>query len=229
MAASTGLHSERKLRVLRATRILQIFSLALLIIGGVNFIPIVGNLLMGVVTGILCAATGAVGIMGLSFTWHRALVLFTILSWATAIYAVVRLVMLGLNHSVNVWQWLLFLCTGVAALPPALLSSAMHLRRVWRPRPLIGEHSAPLVDEQAENAPAPVNAGAAPPLATPVHVPAMERPVWPPPNAPLALGKDLLATGRVAHAVQSGDASNVQPGDVHASARVAAAVWPPPS
>lgn len=220
---TTGVHSERKLRVRRVTRLLQLFSLGLLAIGGfLCFLPVVRDL----PTGILSLIAGVVGIVGLSFTWHRALVLFTLLTWATTALVVVRLMLLGLNHDANVWSWLVFLCTGIAALPPALLSSAMHLRRVWRPRPLIGEHNAPLVDQQPESA-APVT-GAAPSLSPP-HVPAMERPVWPPPNASLALGKDLLAAGRVVACAQSGDASNMQPGDVHASARVAAAVWPPPS
>jgi len=214
----------RKLRVRRATRLLQLFSLGLLAAGGINFIPLVGDM----VTAILAVLTGVAGVVGLSFTWHRALVLFTLLSWATTTLAVVHLVILGLDHSIDVWQWLMFLCVGFAALPPAVLSSAMHLRRVWRPQPLIGEHHAPLVEDHTDGAPAPDRVGATPagPLPPP-RVP--ERPVWPPPNAPLALGSDLLATGRVVAAVQSGDAAGVSREDVGAAARVATSVWPPPS
>ena len=132
------------------------------------------------------------------------------------------------GHSTNPLHWSVWLAIGIVALTAALLSSMMHLLRVWQgPRPLVDDEQdhqrAPLVDAAADVGPGP--SGAAP-----ASAPA--RPVWPPPSdRPLGLGSDLLATGRVAAAAQSGDYSQLSARDVAAAGRTAtkaAAVWPPP-
>jgi len=223
--ASLSAVGQRKLRVRRSTRLLHFFSLGLLAVGGVCLLPLVGDLVL-TITGVAALVAGTSGVLGLSFTWHRALVLYTLLTWAISTAALVRLVQLGIAHEVNPVRWLLWLCTGLTSVPPALLSSTMHLLRVWRPKPLIGEQNAPLVDGTPIDG-TPAALASAHLDAAPLQA-ALGRPAWPPPNASLALGSDLLATGRVAAAVHSGDVSGVTRNDLASSARVAAAVWPPP-
>lgn len=138
---------------------------------------------------------------------------------------------LVLKHSTDPLSWTLWLIVGLASLPGALLSSTMHLLRVWRgPRTLVEDNQqrAPLVDAAADvGEPAQVPQPSRPAQPTPGSL----RPVWPPPAGHSGLGADLLATGRVASAAQSGDYSQVGVRDVAAATRTAtaaAAVWPPP-
>jgi len=129
-----------------------------------------------------------------------------------------------LNSSADAFKWTMWVITGCFALPAALLSTTMHVLRVWRgPRPLEddNQHRAPLVDAAADVGQ--IDAAPAPPPPG--------RPVWPPPAGHAGLGADLLATGRVASAAQSGDYSQLSARDLAAASRTAnaaAVVWPPP-
>merc|ERR1711988_1092250 len=98
--------------------------------------PLVGDLWIKV-AGVLMIATGGAGVLGLSFTWHRALVSFTLCAWLVVSQSVLRIVLLVVNHQSDPMLWTLWLLNAVASLPTALLSSTMHLLRVWRPRPLV--------------------------------------------------------------------------------------------
>ena len=79
---------------------------------------------------------------------------------------------------------------------------------------MVTDSTAPLVTAAADEG-VPQDAAAA----------AVGRPVWPPPPT----ASDAFGAVRVANAVHTGDTSNVTAADVASSARVAAAVWPPPN
>lgn len=156
--------------------------------------------------GTFAMMAGGAGVVGLTFTLHRTLWTFTILSWLVSIFSVAAIVVHVINRELNPLQWTFWLVHSMTALPAAIFSTMMHVLRVWSgPRPLV-EQRAPLVP--AEVPPA-GEAGAAA-LAAAV---ASECPIWPPPNAAsLTLGSDLLATAPAA-----------------SDRAVARPVWPPPA
>jgi hypothetical protein len=96
----------------------------------------------------------------------------------------VQLALLATHHPDNIAGWALWLPTGIAALPAAVLSSTLHILRYWRGAKLATEFTSPLVDSQP-------SAGAWDPVPTPrVNLaPRTEhgtsshpsKPVWPPP------------------------------------------------
>jgi len=128
-----------------------------------------------------------------------------------------------LSDKKDPWPWMTWVAVGLAAFPAALLSSMMHILRVWQgPRAQVEDNQqrAPLVSAAADLGPGmPAQQSIAP-----------SRPVWPPPSGHAGLGADLLATGRVAAAAHSGDYSQVSARDVATAGRMAgtaALSWPP--
>ena len=182
-------------KVKRTKTLLNLCSLVLLGLG-IAMVVLLGNLL-----GLLPLATGVCGVLGLSFAWYRGLVLFTLIAWGTLVLCGIEIAML-VAHPDNVFGWLIWISCSLFALPAAVLSSTLHLlagaphrrlcphpcprtrtrpcpRAVWKPQPMVTEHTAPLVDPEAQ--------GVAPTMATPRPVAdalpgtAPSRPVWPPP------------------------------------------------
>ena len=72
----------RKLR--RSTRLLQLFSLMLMGAGAVCLLPLPSTDFWTRIGGVLAIASGSAGVVGLAFTWYRALVAFTACSWGAA-------------------------------------------------------------------------------------------------------------------------------------------------
>ncbi len=195
-----------KQRLRRSVRLLQLASMALIILGGICLLPFIGDF-----WDLLSLATGLCGVVGLACEWKRLLVIFTLLAWATSIAGVARIVTLAMHPPPNPIPWIIWPCTLAAALPAAILSSTLvrhdpprsraprppppptphpphppsqHLLRAWSSSR--GEdHTAPLVDPAA--APA---AGALPPAQAGVPAP---RPVWPPQNAAEGASQDTGA------------------------------------
>eukprot|EP00322_Chrysochromulina_rotalis_P015551 CAMPEP_0115865764 /NCGR_PEP_ID=MMETSP0287-20121206/19892_1 /TAXON_ID=412157 /ORGANISM="Chrysochromulina rotalis, Strain UIO044" /LENGTH=228 /DNA_ID=CAMNT_0003320291 /DNA_START=40 /DNA_END=726 /DNA_ORIENTATION=+ len=221
---------DTKARVRRSTRLLQLCSGAMLTIGGVCLVVNSDGWVL-TMAGIFLLLGGATGLLGLWFTWHRGLVLFTLMSWTLVLMAGILIMQLVLDHNQDPVKWTVWLLIALASLPAATLSSTMHLLRVWRgPRPPTEDQQrAPLVDEAADWGPGP---GAGQCTGQPPQPSPPARPIWPPPSdRPLGLGGDLLATGRVAAAAQSGDFSQVRATDVAAASRTAmkaTSTWPPP-
>ena len=209
----------------QAVRFLQLCSLVLLALGILNQLPIPGvgpNLLF-----IPSIVAGVSGVLGLSFTWHRALVVYTLSAWLALAFTVWQIANLALHDPANVIAWIMWLASAVFTVPAAFLSTTLHAVRVWRSRAsLLGEQQAPLVDAAAPAGGALRVAQAAASVA-----PGASRPVWPPPNAPFPSGADLAAAARVAGAANSGDPTQLRAGDLAGAsrtARAAAALWPPP-
>lgn len=152
------------------------------------------------------------------------------MSWAMAPYGVIRLCQLVSNDDVNVFYWLEWLTVACVGITAAALSAAMLVLKAWRPVPMVSDTTAPLVEADQQ----PVLD--APPRRPPgggndaLGGPGPKRAVWPPPDAPgmAVTGTDVRGAFKVAGAMHTGDASNVSARDVAATARVAAAVWPPP-
>lgn len=115
------------------------------------------------------------------------------------------------------WTWWLLL--GVTSLPAALLSSTLHVLRVWHARPLVEDQAAPLVasaSDAADSSTAAVRTHAA-------HLSTIERPAWPPPNGTLGLARDLLAPRASPAAAESEIASRT-----HATmGQATKPIWPP--
>ena len=120
---------------------------------------------------------GVSGVLGLSFTWHRALVVYTLSAWLALAFTVWQIANLALHDPANVIAWIMWLASAVFSVPAAFLSTTLHAVRVWRSRAsLLGEQQAPLV-------------GAAAPAGGALRVaqaaaswPGASRPVWPPPT-----------------------------------------------
>ena len=208
----------------QAVRFLQLCSLVLLALGILNQLPIPGvgpNLLF-----IPSIVAGVSGVLGLSFTWHRALVVYTLSAWLALAFTVWQIANLALHDPANVIAWIMWLASAVFTVPAAFLSTTLHAVRVWRSRVALGEQQAPLVDAAAPAGGALRVAQAAASVA-----PGASRPVWPPPNAPFPSGADVAAAARVAGAANSGDPTQLRAGDLAGAsrtARAAAALWPPP-
>jgi hypothetical protein len=217
---------ERQYGVKRTTKILQI-SCALMLLLGVIM------LVLHEYWGVFPLVTGVFGLLGLTFDWHRGLVAFTVAAWANLVLCTVQIIML-VAHPVNPIGWVTWIICSCLALPAAVLSSTLHLLKVWQ-KPIVSEHTAPLVDPASEESAQPRHAPtqAAPPP---------QRSVWPPPPPSQSpnpySGDNLSATARVAEAAHSGDTSRLRPGDVAGAAQVGAAAaphiaaassaWPPP-
>ena len=148
-------------------------------------------------------------------------------------FGVIKLCQLVQTDNVNPMTWIEWLAVACIGIPAAVLTTAMHTLHAWRPVPLVSDTTAPLVDSDQQQ----------PVLDAPPQRPpggdllssggrpgaSDKRPVWPPPDAPgVFTGDDLRSTARVAGALHSGDARGVSARDVASTARVAAAVWPPP-
>jgi len=214
---------EAKKNIRRSTEVLRICSTGLLILGCIDVSPVNSDWVI-TIAGAFSLAAGASGLLGLWLKWQRGLALFTMMSWIIVLMTAIVLMQYVLNSSADAFKWTMWVITGCFALPAALLSTTMHVLRVWRgPRPLEddNQHRAPLVDAAADVGQ--IDAAPAPPPPG--------RPVWPPPAGHAGLGADLLATGRVASAAQSGDYSQLSARDLAAASRTAnaaAVVWPPP-
>ena len=208
----------RPMNTQRTTRLLQLSSLTLLGIG-------VLGLILGLRLYFIAAlGAGVCGVLGLSFTWHRALVLFTGFAWVTTAFCAINLALLGTQHPGDVIGWILWLFCSAAALPAAVLSSTMHLLRVWRTG-TVTEQTERLVDPVAPSLPA------LPPADGPGLRPssAPQRPIWPPQDAPVGAA-DVAGAARVAAAYNSGDTSGLRVNDISGACRVGAAAskaWPP--
>ena len=107
-------------KVKRTKTLLNLCSLVLLGLG-IAMIVLLGNLL-----GLLPLATGVCGVLGLSFAWYRALVLFTLIAWGTLVLCGIEIAML-VAHPDNVLGWLIWISCSLFALPAAVLSSTLHL------------------------------------------------------------------------------------------------------
>ena len=178
-----------KMKVKRSTRLLQLCALTMLIVGCLCLIPGLSPSSWG----ILVLVTGGTGSVGLSFTWHRALVLFTMLSFATSVLAIGTFVDFASKGETNPIPWIFWVIIALAAVPAAVLSSTMHLLRVWTSAPLVTDQTAPLVDPVAASSGA---AARYQRVSTKSGGPPMEnrhldghnttstasRPVWPPPQ-----------------------------------------------
>lgn len=228
--------------VRRSTRLLQTLAVALFALGVLLILPIPfwADALQTLRTPSALAMLigGSAGILGLSFTWYRALVTFTLLAWAVALIALIQLVLLivdCVHHSCqgNPVPWIIWLAAMLTAAPAAVLSSTMHILRVWQSAPLVTDTSEPLVTADAAVAPIPMpNLHAA--AAASRQGPA----VWPPPAPGAAVtsgaglsSSDLQAAARVAGAAHSGTGA-FSANDLAAAAKVgmaAASTWPPPA
>ena len=212
----------------RTHRLLQLASLSLLAVGILGVIPLIPG---GSLFFIAAIVAGVSGILGLSLTWHKALMVFTTSSWVTTAFCALNLTLLATNNGGGgIGGWVLWACCSAVALPAAVLSSTMHLLRVWRTAPdraLASEQNAPLVDDQQSSLPAPQPAMGlrVVPRAAP------QRPIWPPPDTPVsALGDSDAGAANAAYAFSTGDASELHAEDVAGAARVGAAAikaWPP--
>ena len=213
----------------RTHRLLQLASLSLLAVGILGVIPLVPG---GSLFFIAAIVAGASGVLGLSLTWHKALMVFTTSSWVTTAFCALNLTLLATNNGGGgIGGWVLWASCSAVALPAAVLSSTMHLLRVWRTAPdraLASEQNAPLVDDQQSSLPAPQ-----PPMGLRVvpHA-APQRPIWPPPDTPVSAlgGSDVDGAANAAYAFGTGEASELRAEDVAGAARVGAAAikaWPP--
>ena len=193
---------------------------------------------------ILMIGAGVSGVMGIAFTWFRALATFTMLAWAVALTSIIQVVVLVVNcvHHTNCngnpLAWLFWLASLLSGVPAAVLSSTMHILRVWRPAPLVSDTSEPLVTAAAdEPLPTPrLHQGSADAAAAAAA--ATRPPAWPPANTPLGVASgaglstsDFQAAARVASAAHSGTGA-FSANDLNAAVKVgaaAASVWPPPA
>ena len=133
-----------RIRVRNSQRLLQFFALALLALGTLNVL-IQGGW-AGKLVGVASLAAGISGVLGLSLSWHRALMSFTLLSWLVALSAFASLLRLALSRPIqtNPLPWVSWLANLLLALPAAVLASTMHILRVWKPSPMVtGVASAP--------------------------------------------------------------------------------------
>ena len=164
----------------RSTRLLQLFSLMLLGFGALCLIPLPGTGWLHKLGGVVSIASGSAGIVGLAFTWYRALVFYTTFSWLGAALAIIGITQLAVNKQVNPFPWIMWIGTALIALPPSILSTTMHILRVWRPQPMVEDSNAPLVQAAAESE------GGLPPaepqLGPGEYAAHVDRPAWPPPN-----------------------------------------------
>ena len=201
----------------RTHRLLQLASLSLIAVGILGVIPLVPG---GSLYFIAAIVAGVSGVLGLSLTWHKALMVFTTSSWLTTAFCALNLTLLATNNGGGgIGGWVLWVCCSAVALPAAVLSSTMHLLRVWRTAPdraLASEQNAPLVDDQQSSLPAPQSG----------------RPIWPPPDTPASAlgGSDIGGAANVTYACTTADASELRAEDVHGAARMGAAAikaWPP--
>ena len=195
----------RKLR--RSTRLLQLFSLMLMGAGAVCLLPLPSTDFWTRIGGVLAIASGSAGVVGLAFTWYRALVAFTACSWGAALLSVYFTTSLVLNAAgghpqISPFPWMIWVGSLLIALPPSILSSTMHILRVWRPQPMVSSTTEPLVNAAADPGdndpdlpPADEPAAAKPPPSwppappaesaayvehTPAEPSAAARPQWPP-------------------------------------------------
>ena len=208
----------------RTHRLLQLMSLSLIAVGVLGLIPLVPG---GSLYFVAALVAGVSGVLGLSLTWHRALMVFTSSAWLTTAFCALNLTLLATQNQGGIGGWVLWICCSAVALPASVLSSTMHLLRVWRTsapdRALASEQNAPLVDDQQSSLPTPQPAGG-------LRVaPMPQRPIWPPPGTPAsALSRsDLAGAANAAHALSSGDPSDLEVAEEIGAARVGA--WPPPN
>ena len=172
----------RSYPVKRSTRLLQLFSLSLLGLGTLLILPIpLWPDGLSKVCAVLAICAGVTGVLGLSFTWYRALKSFTMLTWVVSIVSITKMVLLIVDcvkHTDcqdNPFAWIVWLLCTLTSLPAAVLSSTMHLLRVWMQPPAITETSEPLVPTTEHDSETPV---------LPVIAPGATRPpIWPPPGA----------------------------------------------
>ena len=152
-----ALERVRKLR--RSTKLLQLFSLMMMGVGALCLLPLPNaNILGGFgvkMLGLATLTSGGAGVVGLAFTWHRALVLFTSASWFAALLAVYGTLSLIFTRPVNVnpFPWFIWCASLVVALPPSILSSTMHILRVWRTQPMVSSTTEPLVNAVDDDLP----------------------------------------------------------------------------
>ena len=150
--------------VRRSTRLLQTLAVALFALGVLLILPIPfgpTHCKARDSSALAMLIGGSAGILGLSFTWYRALVTFTLLAWAVALIALIQLVLLivdCVHHSCqgNPVPWIIWLAAMLTAAPAAVLSSTMHILRVWQSAPLVTDTSEPLVTADAAMAPIPM-------------------------------------------------------------------------
>ena len=161
---------------------LQLFSLSLLGLGTLLILPIpLWPDGLSKVCAVLAICAGVAGVLGLSFTWYRALKSFTMLTWVISIVSITKVVLLIVDCvknegcQDNPFAWVVWLLCTLTSLPAAVLSSTMHLLRVWMQPPAITETSEPLVPTTEHDSETPV---------LPVIAPGATRPpIWPPPGA----------------------------------------------
>ena len=208
----------------RTHRLLQLASLSLLAVGILGVMPLIPG---GSLFFIAAIVAGVSGVLGLSLTWHQALVVFTTSSWVTTALCAINLTLLATSGGSSIGGWLLWACCSAVALPAAVLSSTMHLLRVWRSasnRTLASEQNAPLVDDQQSSLPTPQPAIG---LRVAPHA-APQRPIWPPPDTPVSALGDVAGAANAAHAFSTGGELHIE--EVARAARMGAAAikaWPP--
>ena len=208
----------------RTHRLLQLASLSLLAVGILGVMPLIPG---GSLFFIAAIVAGVSGVLGLSLTWHQALVVFTTSSWVTTALCAINLALLATSGGSGIGGWLLWAACSAVALPAAVLSSTMHLLRVWRSAPdrtLASEQNAPLVDDQQSSLPTPQPAMG---LRGVPHA-APQRPIWPPPDTPVSALGDVAGAANAAHAFSTGGELHTE--EVARAARMGAAAikaWPP--
>ena len=203
----------RKLR--RSTRLLQLSALMLLGLGALCFLPLPStNSAMRITFGLVTITSGSAGVVGLAFQWYRALITFTTCSWIAALIAIGSMTQLIMQRPVqiNPFPWIIWVASVLLTLPPSILSSTMHILKVWRPQPMVGETTAPLVAASADSDLPPPDA------LEPAAPAAPSRPVWPPP--PPRDNEYVLRSGHAGPDAPAG-------GDATKSGSAGPPAWPP--
>ena len=137
----------------QAVRFLQLCSLVLLALGILNQLPIPGvgpNLLF-----IPSIVAGVSGVLGLSFTWHRALVVYTLSAWLALAFTVWQIANLALHDPANVIAWIMWLASAVFTVPAAFLSTTLHAVRAARMitnKPKAVHAAAPTLTKEEQDA-----------------------------------------------------------------------------
>jgi len=203
-----ALERARKLR--RSTRMLQLASLTMMGIGALCLLPLPNGGILGgwgvKLLGLASLTSGGAGVVGLAFTWHRALVLFTSASWVATMFAVYGTLTLIFQRPViaNPFPWLLWWAALLVTLPASVLSSTMHILKIWRPGPMVSSTTEPLVTSAPDH-------DLPPPDEAPAQPESRGVPSWPPPP------------GEQAYTAMS----STEPPEMSAAA-ASRPVWPPP-
>lgn len=91
MSAPAGSPQENKLRIRRSIRLLQFAAMGSLFIGLACAATSMGTQWTLALGGVFAFMAGITGIVGLSFTWVRGLVIFTVMSWTVSLMSTISI------------------------------------------------------------------------------------------------------------------------------------------